>query len=162
MNKEMRKTFLRLSFCISIIVGIISCSHREIFFQYHSFTNAEWDSDNPAVFNVKIEDNSQPYDVSIELRNNDNYPFGNIWLFIDYQAPDGKSRTDTIGFDLADAQGKWLGKGLSLYNLSMPYKTSVLYPDTGTYIYSIFQGMQEKPLKGISDIGLKVSKKSDE
>jgi len=135
-----------------------SCSHKEIFFHYHSFTNAEWNRDNPAVFNVKIDDNSQPYDLSIELRNNENYPFSNIWLIIDYQSTGHTNLSDTVGFDLADANGKWYGKGLSLYNLSIPYKSSILFPDTGTYVYTIKQGMQVNPLKGISDIGLKVSK----
>ena len=70
------------------------------------------------------------------------------------------SRADTISADLADVYGKWYGKGMSLYNLSIPYETSVLFPDTGIYVYSIRQGMRENPLKGITDIGLKVSKKS--
>ena len=158
----MRKVYFKLFIFISMLFGIVSCSHKEIFFDYHSFADAEWDRDIPAVFNVKIEDNSQPYDVSIELRNDDNYPFSNIWLFIDCKIPDGTGRTDTVGVDLADVSGKWYGKGLSLYNLSIPYETSVLFPDTGTYIYSIRQGMRENLLKGISDIGLKVSKKSVE
>ena len=152
----------KLLICISIFLGTVSCSHKEIFFNYHSFTDAEWYRDIPAVFNVTIDDNSQPYDITVELRNNVNYPFSNIWLFVDYKTPDRNSRIDTISADLADAYGKWCGKGLSLYNLTIPYKTSVLFPDTGTYIYSIRQGMRENPLKGISDIGLKVSKKTVE
>jgi len=96
--------------------------------------------------------------VSIELRNNNSYPFSNIWLFVDFQMPDGMCRADTINADLADVYGKWYGKGMSLYNLSIPYEISILYPDTGTYIYTIHQGMRENILKGISDIGLKVSK----
>jgi gliding motility-associated lipoprotein GldH len=158
----MRGALGKLLVFILTIMGIVSCSHEEIFFRYRSFPNAEWNRDDPAVFNLKIEENSQPYDVSIELRNNDAYPFSNIWLFIDYKTPNGKSRTDTVGVDVADAYGKWYGKGLSLFNLSIPYETSLLFPDTGTYIYSIRQGMREDPLKGISDIGLKVSKKSVE
>ena len=164
LTKKTLKTLCSLRLCgkllifISLISGIVSCSHKEIFFEYHSFANAEWSRENPAIFNVKIEDNSQPYDVSIVLRNNNNYPFSNIWLFIDYKTPAGIGRTDTVGADLADVYGKWYGKGLSLYNLSIPYETSILFPDTGTYIYSIRQGMRENPLKGISDIGLKVSK----
>jgi len=158
----MRSTFFRLSVFLLIIGGIVSCSHKEIFFEYHSFAKAEWSRDNPAVFNVKIDDNSKPYNVSVEIRNNNDYPFSNIWLFIDYKAPDGNHRTDTLGADLADIYGKWYGKGLSLYNLSIPYETFVLFPDTGDYVYSIRQGMREDLLKGISDIGLKVSKKSDE
>ena len=158
----MRNVFFKLVIFLSTIFGIVSCSHNEIFFQYHSFVNAEWGRDEPAVFHVNIEDNSQPYNVLIELRNNNAYPFSNIWLFVDCKTPGGSSRVDTINANLADVYGKWYGKGLSLYNLSIPYETSVLFPDTGTYIYSIRQGMRENPLRGISDIGLKVSKKSSE
>ena len=145
-----------------MMLGMFSCTHNEVFFEYHSFTNAEWNRDNPAVFHVNITDNSQPYDVSIELRNDNSYPFSNIWLFVDYKMPDGSVRADTIGVELADAYGKWYGKGMSLYNLSINYEKTVLFPDTGIYIYSITQGMRENILNGISDIGLKVSKYSVE
>jgi len=160
--KSMQSRFFNFLIFIPAVLGIVSCSHREVFFEYHSFKNAEWNRYDPAVFNVKIEDNSQPYDLSFELRNNNAYTFSNIWLFVNYKTPEGNSRTDTIGADLADVYGKWYGKGLSLYNLSIPYKTSTLFPDTGTYVYSIRQGMRETLLQGISDIGLKVSKKSGE
>lgn len=140
----------------------VACSHEEIFFEYRSFDNAQWKREQPAVFNVSVEDISFPYQIFITLRNNDNYPFSNIWLFIDYKTPGGNSRTDTLGADIADIYGKWLGKGLSLYNLTIPYETSVVFPDTGVYTYAIRQGMRENPLKGISDVGLKVSKKMGE
>jgi len=155
----MRSAFLKSGIFLFTLLGIISCSHNELFFEYHSFSNAEWNRDDTVFFHVKIKDNSQPYNVQIELRNDNSYPFSNIWLFINYIMPDGTSRADTIGAEIADVYGKWYGKGLSLYNLSIPYETSILYPDTGTYIYSFNQGMRENPLKGISDIGLKVSKK---
>jgi len=158
----MRTVFVKLLSFIFLIGGMISCSPEEVFFSYHSFANDEWKREEPAVFQVKINDTSQPYRLSVELRNNNDYPFGNIWLFFDYQTPGGKVRSDTIGADLADVYGKWYGKGLSLYNLTIPYENSILFPDTGTYIFSIRQGMRENPLKGISDIGLKISKKSVE
>jgi len=157
----MRNIFFKIFIFISTILGMASCSHKEIFYDYLSFTDAQWNQNEQAVFHVKIEDKSQPYDVSVELRNNSNYPFSNIWLFIDYKTPKGRNRCDTIGADLADVYGKWYGKGLSLFNLTIPYQTTVLFPDTGTYVYSIRQGMRENPLKGISDIGLKVSKKTN-
>ena len=156
----MRKILLISGIFLLTLFGIVSCSHNEYFFEYHSFSNAEWNRDDTVVFNVNINDNSQPYNVLIELRNNNSYPFSNIWLFINYKMPDGSNRTDTIGAEVADVYGKWYGKGLSLYNLSIPYETSIFYPDTGTFTYSFSQGMRENPLKGISDIGLKVSKKS--
>lgn len=101
------------------------------------------------------------FDVSLEIRNNNDYPFRNIWLFVDFQAPGGDVRTDTVGVDLADVYGKWHGSGISLYSLSIPYEKAVRFPQKGAYTYSIRQGMRENPLKGISDIGLKISKKVD-
>jgi gliding motility-associated lipoprotein GldH len=156
---RIQRFFYRCLIFIPVFFLCFACSHEEIFFEYHSFDNAQWKREQPAVFNVNIEDISLPYQVFVMLRNNDNYPFGNIWLFIDCETPEGNTRTDTLGSDLADVYGKWLGKGLSLYNLSIPYETSVVFPDTGVYIYSIRQGMRENPLNGISDLGLKVSKK---
>lgn len=151
---------IKLLIFIPLFLGIVSCSHREIFFEYRSFSNAEWKQDDSAVFNVKVENNSQACDMSVEVRNDNTYPFSNIWLFIDCKSPDGNIRTDTIGADLAGVNGKWHGKGLSLHNLSIPYKKSFLFPNTGIYVYSIRQGMRDNPLKGISDVALKISKKS--
>jgi len=158
----MRSAYFKVIILLLQVYGIISCSHQEIYFKYHTFANATWNRDNPAVFNAKIEDNSQSYDLSIALRNNAVYPFSNVWLFIDYKTPDGTCLTDTVGADLADISGKWKGEGLSLYNYSIPYKTSFLFPDTGNYIFTVRHGMKEKNLKGISDIGLKISKNSIE
>lgn len=158
---KMQCFFYKLLIVIPVFFFYMACSQEEIFFEYHSLDNAQWKREQPAVFNIKVGDASLFYDVFITIRNNDNYPFSNIWLFIDCKTPEGNSRTDTLGADLADVYGKWYGKGLSLYNLSIPYETSVIFPDTGTYTYSIRQGMRENPLSGISDIGLKVSKKFD-
>ena len=161
-EKKMKNLLFKLMILLSAITGVISCSHKEVFFKYHSISNSEWNRNEQAVFQVNIEDSSQPYNLSLELRNNNSYPFSNIWLFVDYKMPDGTSRKDTVSAELADVYGKWHGKGLSLHNISIPYKTSFLYPDTGTYIYTVSQGMREDILKGISDIGLKVSKESVE
>ena len=156
----MRNAFFKGLIFISTVLTNVSCSHKEIFFEYHSFANDEWKRSDTAVFYVKIEDKSQPYDVSVELRHNDDYPFSNIYMFVDYKTPDGKTFTNLVkDEELADIYGKWNGKGLSLYNRSIMYQSAILFPDTGTYVYSVRQGMRIDPLKGISDVGLKVSKK---
>ena len=152
---------VKLLIFILIFLATVSCSHNEIFFEYHSFSNAEWNQNDSVVFNVPIEKNSQLCDVSIEIRNSDAYPFSNIWLYIDFTTSGGNIVNDTIGKDMADEYGRWLGKGLSLYNRSITYKPPfILFPDSGMYVFSIRHAMQVNPLKGISDIGLKVSKKS--
>jgi gliding motility-associated lipoprotein GldH len=138
-----------------------SCSHKEVFFEYHSMKNADWNREDEAVFKVIIDNQSVSYDISIDIRNDNDYPFSNIWLFVDLKTPGGSIRTDTLSADLADVYGKWYGKGLCLHSLSIPYETGFHFPYPGTYTFVIRQGMRENPLKGISDVGLKVSKKVD-
>ncbi|MDR2806481.1 MAG: gliding motility lipoprotein GldH [Dysgonamonadaceae bacterium] len=141
------------------IGGLLStCSQPEIFSDFRSFPNAEWDKKEAIRFEVPVRDTTVPYHVMIQLRNNDHYPFRNIWLFIEYQTPSGSTRIDTLCTDLADAYGKWYGSGISLYSYSFPYQLNVQYPDTGIYTYTLRQGMRADVLKGVADVGLRVSK----
>jgi gliding motility-associated lipoprotein GldH len=145
-----------------LFLFVTACSQKEeVFYEFRSFPKSKWDQREAIRFEVPIKDLTHTYDVSIELRNNNDYPFKNIWLFVDYQTPEGKIRQDTLGTDLADEYGKWHGSGISLYSYSFLYEENVQYPDTGIYIYTIRQGMRENPLKGLSDIGLRISKKTD-
>jgi gliding motility-associated lipoprotein GldH len=145
-----------LFFCLLTIIVSIACSTNEVYYDYRSFRNSTWTEDSICMFKVPLADTLSLYDVYVELRNNDDYPYRNLWLFITLETPDGKARQDTLNCEMADEFGKWHGKGLSLYTLSLPYDISVQFPDSGTYTYSIRHGMREKNLKGISDVGLRI------
>ncbi|MDR1526115.1 MAG: gliding motility lipoprotein GldH [Dysgonamonadaceae bacterium] len=150
--------YTRYIIALFICLLLPACSQPEVFSEFRSFSDARWDKREAIRFETSIRDISVPYRVMIELRNNDYYPFRNLWLFIEYQTPGGSVRTDTLCTDLADAYGKWYGTGISLYSYSFPYQINVQYPDTGTYSYTIRQGMRADVLKGITDIGLRISK----
>ena len=107
----------RLSSLGLLFLFWVSCSHNEIFFEYHSFGRDGWDRNKAAVYHINIDNTTDLFDVSLEIRNNNDYPFSNIWLFVDFQVPGGEVRTDTVGIDLADAHGKWFGKGISHIHL---------------------------------------------
>lgn len=140
---------------IALLFFLAACNPKEVYSEFHSIPDTVWKKDNPGIFEVDIKNAAVAYDLFIEVRNNDDYPFQNLWLFI--ESPEGSK--DTINVELADIYGKWHGKGLSLYTLSVPYKENYHYPDTGTYTYRIQQGMRQESLQGISDIGLTVSSK---
>jgi gliding motility-associated lipoprotein GldH len=144
---------------VLLLFFLSACSHNELFFEFHSIEKADWQRENPATFSVDVKDSLAVYEIWVEVRNNDDYPYRNIWLFIDYQTPEGRLRSDTISADLADVYGKWYGKGLSLHTLSIPYEESLRFSSCGVHNWTIRQGMRENPLKGISDIGLKVLRK---
>ena len=143
---------------LSLLLLLTACAKDEIFSEFRSFPNAEWDKQQAIRFEAPVHDVSVPYHVNIELRHNNHYPFRNIWLFVEYQTPSGSMRMDTLDTYLADVYGKWYGRGISLYSCSFGYQENVQYPDTGTYVYTIRQGMRADVLKGISDIGLRITK----
>ena len=144
-----------------LLVLFSACSGKEVYSDFRSFPYSEWDSREAIRFKVPIKDASQNYDAFFEIRNTNDYPFSNLWLFVDYETPTGDIRSDTLQVELADVYGKWYGKGISLYAYSFPYELNIQYPDTGTYIYTIRQGMRKNPLEGVSDIGLIIREKTD-
>ncbi|MDR2086214.1 MAG: gliding motility lipoprotein GldH [Dysgonamonadaceae bacterium] len=135
---------------------LTACSQNEIFSGFHSFSGSQWPRNEKATFEVEVKDNTHRYDVCIEIRNNNNYPFRNLWLFVDITTPAKQQRTDTVNVELADIYGKWYGRGMSLYSYSFPFEQAINYPASGIYTYSVRQGMRAERLKGISDIGLTV------
>ena len=137
-----------------------SCSEDTVYHQFLSVESSGWDQSHPLKFDVEISDTVSRYDVLLEVRNNDHYPYENLWLFVTYETPQGDRRKDTLDCVLADVSGRWQGTGMSLYTLTLPYEQSVIYPRSGTYSYTIRQGMRKEKLKGITDIGLKISKRN--
>lgn len=164
-NKTTGVSFHPLTGILCLIMALLfACTdnEKELFSEFRSFPHAEWSQSDSLRFYVSIQDTVSYYDVFLELRNNNHYPFRNIWLFINYQTPLGEIRSDTLNAELADIYGKWYGKGINLYSYSFPYSFDIQYQDTGTYIYTIRQGMRQDPLSGISDIGLRILKKGNQ
>lgn len=148
---------------ISNIVFIFSsCNNDEIYNSYIALPNKGWGVDSLAVFRTQIDDTSIPYDLSIQIRNENSYPYANLWLFIDVVAPDGKMTRDTLECILAYPDGRWLGGGWgSLYTLQCPYRENTHFVLPGSYTFRISHGMRENDIKGIHSLGLRIEKKQN-
>ena len=72
------------------------------------------EKDKEYYFTFEVKDISVPYDLTLEVRNNNLYPYQNLWLFCSEEQPIGPLRRDTIECMLADEFGKWHGHGISL------------------------------------------------
>lgn len=92
-----------------------------------------------------------------EIVNNSQYAYQNIWLYVQQNITDSVFVSDTIEINLTDSNGKWLGKGSTgLYQLSIPYKTSVALDSTRAYLIRIRHGMRGNSIKGIEKVGVLV------
>ncbi|GAP71553.1 gliding motility-associated lipoprotein GldH [Candidatus Symbiothrix dinenymphae] len=144
-----------------LIIGLmllpVACDLMpEIYYQFRSFPQSEWNVQEEIRFEVSIDDTTEHYNVYIIVRNTDKYNFSSIRLIVDILNTDHTTQTDSLHVQLADSNGRWYGTGISLYDVEIPYQTNIQYPDSGVCVYTIRQGMAENPLQGISDVGLLV------
>ncbi|WP_372775011.1 gliding motility lipoprotein GldH [Mangrovibacterium sp.] len=153
------KSLLALS---ALLIGIISCNQKSEFEAYHTLDTSGWHKDSLVVFPVPLSDTLTSHNVYLNIRNAGNYEFSNIWLFMQIKAPDGNILTDTLELQLADPTGKWTGSGIGdLFDNQFIYKKNVFFPASGTYEFSVQQGMRATMLKGIQDVGLRIEKRDE-
>ena len=131
-----------------------SCGKGTVYNEFQNIRDKAWNKNDAYFFNFDIKDNSVAYDISLQLRNNDLYPYQNIWILCDEAQPSGISVKDTTEYMLADIFGKWTGNGITLYQSRIILKTAYHFPDTGRYTISVRHGMRDDELKGLENIGL--------
>ncbi|MDR0348990.1 MAG: gliding motility lipoprotein GldH [Tannerella sp.] len=141
----------------SVCLFLFSCTQTDFYNQYQVI-DQKWEKGKEFYFTFNIEDNTSLYNLSIETRNNNTYPYQNLWLFCTEEQPIGPIWRDTVECMLADDFGKWYGTGLSIYHLSTPVRSNYKFPGKGQYTFSIRQGMRDNYLKGIEEIGLRIEK----
>ena len=132
-----------------------SCA-KPVFFEKYQTIDNPWDKNKEYFFTCEIDDQSVAYNLSVHIRNNNLYPYQNLWLFLGEEQPGGHVVQDTIECMLADNYGKWAGTGISVYQLDIPIRTNFYFPQSGTYTFTIRQGMRDEQLKGIEQIGVRV------
>lgn len=154
-----RRTIRENSIFLIVILLAVSCSRDTIFIDSAAMPERTWSLTNEPVFRIPVEETSVSTDVSFSIRTGSDYPFRNIYLFVNTLSPSGKSVTDTLQFYLADEKGNWLGKGVGdVHELKLPFRTNVFFPEKGVYQVKIQHGMRAGDLKGVYDLGIKVEK----
>ena len=141
-----------------LCILFVSCTGDTVYHEYQAINNISWDKDKEYYFTFPIDDISIPYTISFEVRNNNLYPYQNLWLFFSEEHPAGAIARDTIEYVLADEYGKWKGNGIFLHHSSFSLKTNYVFPYEGQYTFSFRQGMRDKTLRGIQNIGLRIEK----
>jgi gliding motility-associated lipoprotein GldH len=150
----MRRTFLSL--ILLSIASIYSCN-SVVFEDIKEINENYWTNKDSAVFNLKIKDTKQIFNVFIDIENTDNFKYSNLFLFVKIESPDKKTIIDTIDVFMADYKGKWVGskKGDNYYGKYL-FKKAIIFPLSGVYKTTIIQGMREDTLIGITKIGISV------
>lgn len=141
------------------LIFLVSCTNNAVYEKNKAIPARLWFYDEKPQFDVHIDDKLSKYNVYINLRHSNSYDFSNIFVLLHEK---GSKLIDTAyrkEISLAQPDGRWLGNSAgSLYEIQYLAKENFIFPDTGTYIFTIEQNMRENPLKDIIDVGIKVVK----
>ena len=139
---------------IALFLSINSCDSNTVYNQNVELPSNGWVSNKAVSFNIDITDSISTHNFGINIRNNTNYRYSNLYLFLLTEFPNGNISRDTIECMLANETGHWLGKGWGdIKENNILLKSGLRFPLTGNYKFLIQQGMRVDTLMGLNDIG---------
>jgi gliding motility-associated lipoprotein GldH len=146
-----------------ILVAILffSCDKKRVFDQYKSVGSA-WHKDSIVTFNLPELDSTKRYNLFVTLRDNNNYPFNNLFLIVGLEMPNGFTKVDTLEYEMANPDGSLMGDGFSdIKENKLFYKEKVRF--RGKYKVNIKQAVRENgkvpgvtALEGITEVGFRI------
>jgi gliding motility-associated lipoprotein GldH len=143
---------------------LFSCDKKRVFDEYKSVGSA-WHKDSIVTFDLPVLDSTKRYNLFVNLRDNNNYPFNNLFLIVAIEMPNGFTKVDTLEYQMANPDGTLLGNGFSDIRESKLYlKENVKF--RGKYKVHIKQAVRQsgkipgvQELEGITDVGFRIEKK---
>ncbi|AZQ45137.1 gliding motility lipoprotein GldH [Nonlabens ponticola] len=144
---------------------LTSCDDQLVDSDTVTIAQGSWDYDAPVEFEITPPDSINDYDVFFYVRNDQQYAFKNLWLISQLKFPEGKIVTDTLQYEMADSQGRFLGTGKDLIENKLWYKRGVSFRESGTHNLTIKQAMRRngdaqplEQLDGVLDVGYIIEK----
>ena len=148
---------------ILMAIVIISCDEKRVFDEYKSVGNA-WNKDSILSFKLPKLDASKKYNLFVNVRDNNDFPYSNLFLIVSMEQPDKKVKVDTLQYLMANPDGTLMGDGFSdVKESKLFYKPNVNFKLKGDYTVKIQQAVRQTGkvagvdnLKGITEIGFRV------
>ncbi|MFB0942493.1 MAG: gliding motility lipoprotein GldH [Patiriisocius sp.] len=140
---------------------LIACGHSGVTADTVAITSEGWQLEDPAIFELPRLDSLATYNAFITVRNNNKYPFSNLFLIVSLQHPYGKTVVDTLEYKMARPDGSWLGTGIgSVKENKLFFKQNLAFNEAGNYTLHISHAVRNngepqgvRKLEGITDIG---------
>jgi gliding motility-associated lipoprotein GldH len=147
-------------------VLFIACNNNAVFSDYKTMPNAKWGKNEKVSFTFQEPDTTSLHNLYVHIRNNNQYPFSNLFLIVNMSFPNGNNITDTLEYEMAKPNGEWLGKGFaSIKESKLWYKENISFPVSGDYTIDIQHAMRKNgvvegvdTLEGVTDVGFEIEK----
>ncbi len=156
-QKPMGKKISGWLFVLMLII-LIACDVNRVFDESVSIQKEEWHYKDIMRFEVEVNDTLSRHNFFLNVRNTTDYKYSNIYFFLKTIFPDGRVVVDTLNIILADKEGKWIGKGSGKIRDNQVLISNALhFPQKGMYVFELSQAMRQDVLKGIADVGIRIS-----
>ncbi len=151
------KSSIFMFLCVCLL--FTSCQEQALYDVHTPLENKGWSYNFKPNYLVTIRDTSLHYDVSLNLRHNDQYKYSNLFVVFTLEDVDLKRTVTNHEFKLAEADGRWLGSGSGfIYSYTFPIVQKIKFDKPGIYLMQLEQNMRDEPLMHIEDIGIRVEK----
>ena len=155
----------RLSYFFVFIIVFIGCDSTQVFDEYKT-VSSQWDKNEIITFNVNAPDTITPHNLFVNLRNNNDYKYSNLFLIVEMNYPNGKVVKDTLEYEMTKADGTFLGTGFTdIKENKLWYKEAMVFNESGVYLIKVQHAMREngsvmgvERLDGVIDVGFRVER----
>lgn len=158
---------MRISNRIAIIVAalvLVSCDKQRVFDEYKDVGSA-WHQDSLVSFDLPALEKNKAYNMFLTLRDNNDYPFNNIFLIVSLEQPNKVTLVDTLEYAMANPDGSLMGDGFTdVKESKLTYKQK-FKAQAGAYRVRIQQAVRQTgkipgvtELPGITDVGFRIEK----
>nr|WP_315144745.1 gliding motility lipoprotein GldH [uncultured Flavobacterium sp.] len=146
---------------VFVVILFFSCDKKRVFDEYKSVGTA-WHKDSVVTFELPELDSTKRYNLFVTLRDNNNYPFNNLFLIVGLELPNGFTKVDTLEYQMANPDGSLMGDGFSdIKENKLFFKEKVRF--RGKYKVNIKQAVRENgkvpgvtALEGITEVGFRI------
>ncbi|MES2748754.1 MAG: gliding motility lipoprotein GldH [Bacteroidota bacterium] len=142
---------------------VVSCDKERVFDEYKSVGNS-WHKDSIVSFDLPELNQKNKYNLFVTIRDNNDYPFNNLFLIVKMKQPNKQTIVDTLEYQMTEADGSLLGDGFTdVKESKLFYKENVAFNLKGKYKVAIQQANRQTGkivgitnLDGISEVGFRI------
>lgn len=156
------RNFVILLFAITTL---IACDSKQVYDEYKTIPHP-WKRGDLMIFPFKAPDTTNSYNLFLNIRNNNEYEFSNLFLIVSVESSNNYKTIDTLEYEMTTPRGEWLGTGFSeIKENKLWLKEQFRFTENGNYNLTIEHAIRKNgntrgiaELKGISEVGFRIEK----
>ena len=151
------KKYAGIVYAVCAAVFLSGCTGDSVYRRVQTVPGDYWIMGQSCAFNMEVRDTVTLYDIYVDLRTSDGYPWSNIYMIGELRDSSSLISRDTLTAVLFGAEGKATGHGLSnVKENGILWKKEYRFPHKGPYGFAISHGMRNVELPGVSSVGLRI------